>query len=105
MIWVELKFRWNEICIAFLLLIVITVMKSLILNLPEDLDFDSQEMTIFLAAKLYEDGKLSLSKAAETAGMSYRDFLDTLSSFGVSIFNYPAIDLDRDLASIQNRHS
>jgi predicted HTH domain antitoxin len=80
-------------------------MKSLILNVPEDLDFDSKEMTIFLAAKLYEDGKLSLSKAAETAGMSYRDFLDILSSFGVSIFNYPATDLDRDLASIQNRHS
>jgi predicted HTH domain antitoxin len=80
-------------------------MKSLILNVPEDLDFDSEEMAIFLAVKLYEDGKLSLSKAAQTAGMSYRDFLEALSSFGVSIFNYPADDLVRDLASIQNRHS
>jgi predicted HTH domain antitoxin len=80
-------------------------MKPLTLNFPDDLDFDSKEMTLFLAAKLYEDGKLSLGKAAQTAGMSYRDFMDALSSFGVSIFNYPAEDLDRDLASIEHRRS
>jgi predicted HTH domain antitoxin len=80
-------------------------MKELVIHFPDDLDFDNQEMAIFIAAKLYEVGKLSLGKAAEMAGMSYRDFMDCLGSFGISIFNYPAEDLDRDLASIQNRYS
>ena len=80
-------------------------MKSLVLNFPDDHDFDSKEMTLFFAAKLYEAGKLSLGNAAQMAGMSYRYFMDILSSFDVSIFNYPAEDLDRDLASIENRYS
>jgi hypothetical protein len=28
-------------------------MKSLVLNFPDDLDFDTREMTAFIAAKLY----------------------------------------------------
>ena len=45
-------------------------MRSLILHLPDDLDFDDQKMTMFIAAKLYGDHKLSLSEAAKNGRSS-----------------------------------
>jgi len=80
-------------------------MRELVLHIPDNLDFDDQKMTVFIAAKLYEDGKLSLGAAAQMAGMPYREFMEVLITHGVSIFNYPPEDLDRDLASIESRHS
>ncbi|HWF43766.1 MAG TPA: UPF0175 family protein [Candidatus Kapabacteria bacterium] len=79
-------------------------MRELVLHLPDNLDFDDQKMTVFLAAKLYEDGKLSLGAAAQIAGMPYREFMEVLTMHDVSIFNYPPEDFDRDLASIESRH-
>ena len=79
-------------------------MRSLILHLPDDLDFDDQKMTTSIAAKLYQDGKLSLEKAAEMAGISYREFIDALGSYGVSVFNYSVEDLDREFKTIESRH-
>ena len=52
---------------------------------------------MLVASRLYETGDLSLGQAAEMAGMTKRDFAESLSRFGVSIFNYPASDLAQDL--------
>ncbi len=78
-------------------------MRDLVLHLPDDLDIDDQSMTVFLAAKLYEGGKLSMSKAAEMAGMSYKDFMLKLSSFNVPVFNYSDQDLAKEFDNI-SRH-
>ena len=61
-------------------------------------------MNRYLAAKLFEDGRLSLGKAAEMAGMSKREFMNSLKSLGASIFNIPSDDLEDEFRNIQNRH-
>ncbi len=71
-------------------------MKTLILNIPKTVDFDDKEARMAIAARLFEKGKLSLGQAAEVVGMSKREFMENLSSFGVSLFNYSPSDLDRD---------
>lgn len=74
-------------------------MKVLTLNIPDSLDVDSKDLAMLLAAKLYEQGKLSLGQAAELAGLTKRTFAELLGSYNVSIFNYPASDLSKDVAN------
>ena len=72
-------------------------MKTLTLTLPDNVDFERSEIMMMIAAKLYERGALSQGRAAEMAGISRREFLESLGDYGVSVFNYPASDLARDV--------
>lgn len=74
-------------------------MKTVTLNLPDTLEMDSKEVAMLVAARLYEQGKLSLGQAAEVAGLTKRTFAELLGKYNVSIFNYPASDLSRDVAN------
>jgi predicted HTH domain antitoxin len=74
-------------------------MKTVTLHLPETIDISDKEITMILAAKLYEDGKLSLGQAAELVGYTKRTFMELLAKYGVSIINYPASDLSRDISN------
>lgn len=74
-------------------------MKTLTLNIPDTLDFDSKDLAMILASRLYEQGKLSLGQAAELANLSKRTFVELLGKYNVSIFNYPASDISRDVAN------
>lgn len=74
-------------------------MQTLTLHLPDSLDLDAKELTMLLATRLYEQGKLSLGQAAEMAGYSKRAFMEVLGDYGVSLFNYPASDIARDAAN------
>ena len=69
------------------------------LNLPDNADVDNKQLAILVASKLYELGKLSLGQAAEVAGLTKRAFAELLGSYDVSIFNYPASDISRDVAN------
>ncbi|MGN6533651.1 MAG: UPF0175 family protein [Ginsengibacter sp.] len=40
-------------------------MNTIVLNVPDKIDLDAKETSRFLAAKLYEAGRLSLGQAAE----------------------------------------
>ncbi|HEY9342246.1 MAG TPA: UPF0175 family protein [Hanamia sp.] len=60
---------------------------------------DNREVAMLVATQLYEKGKLSLGQAAEVAGLSKRTFAELLGKYNVSIFNYPASDLSRDVAN------
>ncbi|MGI4884391.1 MAG: UPF0175 family protein [Janthinobacterium lividum] len=62
-------------------------MKTLTLFLPDTLDLDAAEVTMLLASRLYEQGKLSLGQSAELAGFSKRAFMERLGDYGVSVFN------------------
>ncbi|GGK71415.1 UPF0175 family protein [Rufibacter glacialis] len=75
-------------------------MRTVVLNLPENVDLDERQTVRFLAAKLYESGKLSLGHAAELAGLSKVAFAEILSDFNVSLFNYPASEIIQDAAAI-----
>ena len=45
----------------------------------------AREMRIALAVRWYERGIVSQGKAAEIAGMSRSEFIDTVGSFGASV--------------------
>jgi len=74
-------------------------MRSITINIPEMSDLDSKELTMMVAAQLYEKGKLSLGQAADVAGYSKRTFAELLGKYNVSIFNYPSTDLSTDVAN------
>ncbi len=79
-------------------------MTTLILNLPKTVKFEERELVMILATKLYEQGKLSLGQAAELVGLSKRAFMEVLEDYGVSVFNYSADSLDRDLENAKSHH-
>ncbi|MEX6687988.1 UPF0175 family protein [Danxiaibacter flavus] len=74
-------------------------MKTLTLNIPDELDLNSRDVALLVSTRLYELGKLSLGQAADVAGLSKRAFAELLGSYDVSIFNFPASDLSRDVSN------
>lgn len=72
-------------------------MKKLTLNIPDSVDIDDKEIVMYLASALYEQGKLSLGQAADLVGLTKSTFAELLSKYGVSVFNFPASDLSRDV--------
>ena len=80
-------------------------MRTLQINLPDNVDLSPQEASTVLAAQLYELGKLSLGQAAELAGYSKSTFMELLANYGVSVFNYPADELDSDIRNARDHHS
>lgn len=68
-------------------------------NIPDSLDINNNEVAMLVASQLYEQGKLSIGQAAEVAGLTKRTFAELLGKYHVSIFNYPAEDLKRDIAN------
>ena len=72
-------------------------MKTLTLNVPDSFDIDDKEVAIILATKLYEQGRLSLGQAAVLVGLTKRNFIELIGRYNVSVFNYPASELSRDV--------
>jgi predicted HTH domain antitoxin len=73
-------------------------MSTIQLTIPDKANLTPEEVSRFLAAKLYEAGKLTLAQAAHMVNMSTPDFADILSKYSVSLFNYPASDISKDAA-------
>ncbi len=67
------------------------------LELPENLDMSEFDVTMMLAAKLYESGKISSGQGAEMVGLSKRAFIELLGKYGVSVFGYDFDELEKDL--------
>ena len=72
-------------------------MRTVKFNVPDSLDMNDMEVAMLFASKLYEQGKLSLGQAAELVGLSKRTFAELLGKYNVSVFNYPASDIARDV--------
>ena len=77
-------------------------MKTLIINIPDTVDFDDKDALMTIASRLFEKGKLSLGQAAELVGLSKRAFMEMLGTYGVSVFNYPSSDLGRDVENAKS---
>lgn len=52
---------------------------------------------LMAALKMFELGKVSSGKAAELAGMSRIEFLETCGRYRVSLFNYPPEEAEEEL--------
>lgn len=74
-------------------------MKSFTIQLPDSLDLENKEFSLLVAMRLYETGKLSIGQAATASGLSKVAFMELLSLYNVSIFNFPASDLANDVAN------
>jgi predicted HTH domain antitoxin len=75
-------------------------MKDLIIQVPDKLEWKEQEVKRFLAAKLFEVGKLTLGQAAEMAGLSKRAFSELLADYDVSLINYIQEEISKDASRI-----
>lgn len=60
----------------------------------------AQEMRIAAAVKWYEIEQISQGKAAEIAGLSRAEFIQALSRYRVSVFQYTESDLIRELSHV-----
>lgn len=72
-------------------------MRTITLNIPDTFDLSEKEISMLVASKLYEQGKLSLGQAAEPVGMTKRTFAEMLGQYNVSIFNFPPSDISSDV--------
>lgn len=80
-------------------------MKSMTVNVPENFAMNEQELSLFLAAKLYEQRMLSMGRAAEMAGVDKRTFIENAGKYGVAIFNYTIEELEKDIQYAKNNNS
>jgi predicted HTH domain antitoxin len=71
--------------------------RSIFSALRQDPTNFAREMRLAAAAKWYELGLVSQTKAAEIAGMSRAEFLTALTRFGVSPFQYEADDIIQEV--------
>ena len=74
-------------------------MRTIQLNVPDDLDMKDFDLTMIIASKLYEDGKLSSGQAAEMVGLSKRAFIELLGRYDVSVLSQSISDLHSDIAN------
>lgn len=56
-----------------------------------------QHIRLMAALKMFELGKVSSGKAAQLAGMSKVEFLETCGKYHVSVFNYPPEEFKQEL--------
>ena len=75
-------------------------MTTITLEVPDSLGEYKNDTVRFIAAKLYESGKLSLGQAAVMSGLTKRTFAELLNEYGVSYINYSVEDLKDELDSI-----
>lgn len=69
-------------------------MKSVVLQLPDEVN--EKEVKIMVAVILFEKGVFSSGQAAAFAGITKREFIETIGTYGVSIFNESASDLNNN---------
>jgi predicted HTH domain antitoxin len=74
-------------------------MKTLTINLPDNLDIEEFEAKMLFAGQLYEKGKVTMGQAAAIVGISKRSFMEIMGRFGFSVFNYSVDDLKQELAN------
>ena len=71
----------------------------LTLDLPPHVD--EARARLLLAIALFQEEEVSVGKAAEIAGLSYRDFLDALRERGVPAYVYTEEMWEQDLATLR----
>jgi predicted HTH domain antitoxin len=74
-------------------------MRTIQLNIPDSVDLKDYDFSMIVAAKLYEDAKLSSGQAAQIVGLSKRAFIEMLGKYGVSVFSTSISDLHSDIAN------
>ena len=74
---------------------------QLTLEIPDLANISQTDAQILFAMKLFETDKLSLGKAAEVAGLSYRTFYELLIRYGIPTVTMTEEDVKSE---IENAH-
>ncbi len=74
-------------------------MKSIEIKVPDDLGMNDYDFMMIIAAKLYEDAKLTAGQAADLVGLTKRAFIEMLGKYGVSVLSTSVSDLHADIAN------
>jgi len=77
-------------------------MKTFTIHLPDTVSLDDREVGMYLAARFYENGKVSLGQAAELTGYPNETFMELLGNYGVSFLNYSADEVDDDVKNAES---
>ena len=72
-------------------------MRTIQINIPDSVEISDNDFIMLVAAKLYEEQKLSSGQAAEMVGLSKRAFIELLGKYGGSIFSKSISDLHSDI--------
>jgi len=72
----------------------------LTLEVPDTANVSQTDAQILFAIKLFEADKLSLGKAAEVAGLSYRTFYELLVRYGIPIVNMTEEDVKWEIENV-----
>jgi predicted HTH domain antitoxin len=75
------------------------MMRTVQLKIPDSVDLKDYDVSMIVAAKLYEDAKLSAGQAAQIVGLSKRAFIEMLGKYGISVFSTSVSDLHSDIAN------
>ena len=72
-------------------------MRTIQLNVPDNVDLKDFDLSMIIASKLYEDAKLSAGQGSEMVGLTKRAFIELLGEYGVSVFSSSIDDLLLDI--------
>lgn len=75
------------------------------LSLPKDIEYllgepVDRKVCVMVALQLYREGKISLGKAKDLAGIDTWEMLELLAKNGLYL-DYSAIDLEQDLITLK----
>ena len=76
--------------------VMIEVPDEVLISLKKTPSEFSKDILMLAAVKLYQMGKLSSGRAAQLVGIPRISFLQSLSKYGVPIFDLTAEELKRD---------
>ncbi len=72
---------------------------SVNINIPDSIALSPFELSMNLAAKLFDRGLITSGQGAEMVGLSKRAFIKLLGKYEVSVFQY---DMDEVLEDLEN---
>ena len=74
-------------------------MRTVLIHVPDDVEMSDYDFSMMLAAKLYEDQKLSSGQAAQMVGLSKKAFIELVGKYDVSVLSTSISDLHSDIAN------
>lgn len=75
-------------------------MSLITLQVPDNVHATEFEVRMIVAARLFDEGRLSSGQAAEIVGISKRTFLELVGQYGVSIYGYTPEELEEDMKHV-----
>jgi predicted HTH domain antitoxin len=73
---------------------------QLTLEVPDMANVSQTDAQILFAMKLFEADKLSLGKAAEVSGLSYRAFYELLIRYGIPVVTISEDDVKWEIENV-----